>query len=66
MIQIDFSKYLGPGFSPGTTKNTRSFGNKLQSGEVAELVEGDGLENRYICKGIEGSNPSLSANFHFL
>ena len=25
------------------------------------MVEGAGLENRYIRKGIEGSNPSLSA-----
>ncbi len=27
------------------------------------MVEGDGLENRYILMGIEGSNPSLSAIF---
>ena len=27
------------------------------------VVEGDGLENRYILWGIEGSNPSLSAIF---
>ncbi len=27
------------------------------------MVEGDGLENRYILLGIEGSNPSLSAIF---
>ena len=26
------------------------------------MVEGAGLENRYIRKGIEGSNPSLSAS----
>ena len=25
------------------------------------MVEGDGLENRYTCKGIVGSNPTLSA-----
>jgi hypothetical protein len=28
------------------------------------VVECDGLENRYTRKGIEGSNPSFSANPH--
>ena len=32
-------------------------------GEVAELVECAGLENRYTRKGIVGSNPTLSAIF---
>jgi len=30
-------------------------------GKMAELVEGAALEKRYARKGIEGSNPSLSA-----
>ena len=29
------------------------------------MVEGAGLENRYIRKGIEGSNPSLSARYPY-
>ena len=30
------------------------------------MVEGDGLENRYPCKGIVGSNPTLSVIYDFL
>ncbi len=33
-------------------------------GEVAELVECAGLENRYTRKGIVGSNPTLSAIYY--
>lgn len=29
------------------------------------MAEGDGLENRYIRKGIKGSNPLLSAKYLF-
>ena len=32
------------------------------TGRRARAVETDGLENRYARKGIEGSNPSASAN----
>ncbi|MFM2424058.1 MAG: hypothetical protein RLZZ70_447 [Candidatus Parcubacteria bacterium] len=34
-------------------------------GEMAELVEGSGLENRQGRKPLEGSNPSLSARLKY-
>ena len=39
-------------------------GRKRCTGEVAELVEGAGLENQYTLTGIVGSNPTLSADLH--
>ena len=31
------------------------------NGEMVELVDGTGLENRHRCKSVKGSNPFLSA-----
>lgn len=36
-----------------------SMSSALRTG--GRVVEGAGLENRYTCKGIVGSNPTLSA-----
>ena len=40
--------------------------DRIDQRRGGRVVECAGLENRYGCKPIEGSNPSLSANPHYL
>ena len=70
------AEHIGPGNACGSRASQQGFysmaalvrlkencyGSGRDRWRGAGVVEQDGLENRYTRKGIEGSNPSLSAS----